>query len=134
MLWGLCALMAALTVFAVWGEYKAVGVGALVVIGLVGVPMNPAMIARVMRTARPGALVNTVHTSVINIGLGVGAWMGGLGVAAGYGVRSPLWVGIMLALLGLCSLLPYMMGRRTACIVSSLSAPCGNQEGARCSR
>ncbi len=54
--------MAALTVFAVWGEYKAVGVGALVVIGLVGVPMNPAMIARVMRTARPGALVNTVHT------------------------------------------------------------------------
>ncbi|MGO3891587.1 MAG: MFS transporter [Paenalcaligenes sp.] len=133
MLWGLCALMAALTVFAVWGEYKAVGVGALVVIGLVGVPMNPAMIARVMRTARPGALVNTVHTSVINIGLGVGAWMGGLGMAAGYGVRSPLWVGITLALLGLCSLFPYM-GRRTPCIASSLSETCSHQDGARCSR
>ncbi|MGG4606473.1 MFS transporter [Paenalcaligenes sp. Me131] len=27
MLWGLCTLMAALTVFALWGEYKAVSVG-----------------------------------------------------------------------------------------------------------
>ncbi|WP_230589625.1 hypothetical protein [Pseudomonas chlororaphis] len=70
--------------------------------------MNPAMIARVMKTAHPGALVNTVHTSVINIGLGVGAWAGGLGIAAGYGVCSPLWVGVSLAILGLLSLLPYL--------------------------
>ncbi|MOA60288.1 hypothetical protein D3C78_1851270 [compost metagenome] len=49
---------------------------------------------------------------MINIGLGVGAWIGGLGIAAGYGVRSPLWVGAALAMLGLLSLLPYL-GRKT---------------------
>lgn len=113
MVWGLIVLGAALAVFAIFAQNQILSLGALIVIGLVGVPMNPAMIARVMKTAHPGALVNTVHTSVINIGLGVGAWIGGLGIAAGYGIRSPLWVGVALAVLGLLSLLPYL-GRKAA--------------------
>ncbi|HEY9275030.1 MFS transporter [Achromobacter sp.] len=108
---GLIVLGATLALFAVFAESQILSLSALIVIGLVGVPMNPAMIARVMQTAHPGALVNTVHTSVINIGLGAGAWIGGLGIAAGYGVRSPLWVGAALAMLGLVSLLPYL-GRK----------------------
>ncbi|VFR54292.1 putative MFS transporter [plant metagenome] len=111
MAWGLIVLGATLALFAVFAQSQVLSLAALIVIGLVGVPMNPAMIARVMKTAHPGALVNTVHTSVINIGLGLGAWIGGLGIAAGYGVRSPLWVGAGLALLGLLSLLPYL-GRK----------------------
>ncbi|CAP41771.1 MULTISPECIES: MFS transporter [Pseudomonadota] len=113
MVWGLIVLGAALAVFSIFAQNQVLSLGALIVIGLVGVPMNPAMIARVMKTAHPGALVNTVHTSVINIGLGVGAWVGGLGIAAGYGNRSPLWVGVALAVLGLLSLLPYL-GRKAA--------------------
>ncbi|EPP5101101.1 MFS transporter [Enterobacter hormaechei] len=113
MVWGLIVLGAALAVFSIFAQNQVLSLGALIVIGLVGVPMNPAMIARVMKTAHPGALVNTVHTSVINIGLGVGAWVGGLGIAAGYGNRSPLWVGVALAILGLLSLLPYL-GRKAA--------------------
>ncbi|MGB3430417.1 MFS transporter [Achromobacter sp.] len=109
---GLIVLGATLALFAVFADNQILSLSALIVIGLVGVPMNPAMIARVMQTAHPGALVNTVHTSVINIGLGAGAWIGGLGIAAGYGVRSPLWVGAALAMLGLLSLLPYL-GRKT---------------------
>lgn len=111
MVGGLIILAVTLALFALLAEYQAVSMFALVVIGLVGVPMNPAMIARVMKAAHPGALVNTVHTSVINIGLGVGAWVGGLGIAAGYGLRSPLWVAVALAVLGLLSVLPYR-GRR----------------------
>ncbi|MGO3277660.1 MAG: hypothetical protein ACTIKN_15380, partial [Halomonas sp.] len=83
----------------------------VILIGLVGVTMNPAMVARVMRTARPGTLVNTVHASIINIGLGMGVWLGGLGISAGYGLLSPLWVGTLLAILGLLSLLPYVARR-----------------------
>lgn len=113
MVWGLIVLGAALAVFAIFAQNQTLSLVALIVIGLVGVPMNPAMIARVMKTAHPGALVNTVHTSVINIGLGVGAWVGGLGIAAGYGIRSPLWVGVALAVLGLLSLVPYL-GRKAA--------------------
>ncbi|KSG99730.1 MFS transporter [Pseudomonas aeruginosa] len=112
MAWGLIVLGATLALFAVFAQSQALSLASLIVIGLVGVPMNPAMIARVMKTAHPGALVNTVHTSVINIGLGVGAWVGGLGIAAGYGVRSPLWVGVTLAILGLLSLLPYLGNSR----------------------
>jgi predicted MFS family arabinose efflux permease len=103
---GLIVLSLALGSFALFAGSRIISVVALLVIGLVGVPMNPAMAARVMRIAHPGALVNTVHTSVINIGLAFGAWAGGLGIDAGYGLRSPLWIGFALALAGLLSLAP----------------------------
>ncbi|WP_426318174.1 MFS transporter [Pseudoduganella sp. R-43] len=105
---GMVVLSIALALFAVFAHRQSASLALLVVIGLVGMSMNPAIIARVMRVAHPGPLVNTVHTSVINIGLSAGAWIGGAGIAAGYGLLSPLWVGVALALLGLLSLLPYL--------------------------
>lgn len=89
MVWGMVILSISLALFAVFAHDKTISVALLVVTGLVGMSMNPAIIARVMKTAHPGPLVNTVHTSVINIGLGAGSWLGGLGIAAGYGLRSP---------------------------------------------
>ena len=103
---GLAVLSLALAAFALGAGRPAVAVTAFVVIGFAGLPLNPAMVARVMRTVPAGPLVNTVHVSVINIGLGFGAWAGGLGVAAGHGLTSPLWIGLGLALLGLLSLAP----------------------------
>ena len=94
-------------------QWPVASVALVIVIGLVGLPMNPAMVARVVSTARPGPLVNTVHVSVINIGLAAGAWLGGLGIGAGYGLLSPLWVGAALAVIGLLSLLPYMARRQS---------------------
>ncbi|GAB7546319.1 hypothetical protein CS8_060040 [Cupriavidus sp. 8B] len=84
LLGGLIVLAITLAVFAGFADNKVVSVAGLILIGLAGVPMNPAMAARAMRAAHPGPLVNTVHTSVINIGLAVGSWMGGLGIGAGY--------------------------------------------------
>ena len=103
---GLVTLSLALMIFALFADEPVVSVIAFAIIGLAGVPMNPAMVARVMRTAHPGPLVNTVHTSIINLGLAFGAWAGGVGIAAGYGLNSPLWIGAALALLGLLSLAP----------------------------
>ncbi|HCD6629187.1 MFS transporter [Pseudomonas aeruginosa] len=109
MLLGLAALSAALVLFSLLAHHTVPSVALVLLIGLVGVPMNPAMIARVMKTAsHPGPLVNTVHTSVINIGLAIGSWIGGLGIGAGYGLRSPLWAGVIFAVLGIISLLPYL--------------------------
>ncbi|MDQ1919246.1 MFS transporter [Massilia pseudoviolaceinigra] len=108
MVGGMMLLGISLTLFALFADHQTISVAMLVVTGLVGMSMNPAIIARVMKTVHPGPLVNTVHTSVINIGLGVGSWIGGLGIAAGWGLRSPLWVGVALALLALLSLLPYL--------------------------
>jgi predicted MFS family arabinose efflux permease len=103
---GLIALSVALAAFAFFAGNAVVAVAAFVVIGFAGLPMNPAMVARVMRTVSAGPLVNTVHVSVINIGLAFGAWAGGLGISAGYGLTSPLWIGLALALIGLLSLAP----------------------------
>ena len=104
---GLAMLTTFLTLFAVFADNKAVSVLSLVGIGLVGVTMNPAMVARVMRAANDRPLVNTIHTSVITLGIVIGAFSGGLCISLGYGPRSPLWVGVSMALLGLVTLLPY---------------------------
>lgn len=112
---GLAVLAVTFVAFVMLSQWLVASVALVIVIGLVGLPMNPAMVARVVSTARPGPLVNTVHVSVINIGLAAGAWLGGLGIGAGYGLLSPLWVGAALAVLGLLSLLPYMAkGQSTA--------------------
>jgi predicted MFS family arabinose efflux permease len=103
---GLVALALALLTFAIFATNGLLSVLAFLVVGMAGVPMNPAMVARVMRITYPGPLVNTVHTSAITGGLAFGAWAGGAGIDAGYGLTAPLWVGFALAVTGLLSLAP----------------------------
>lgn len=112
MLIGLTVLTIALFAFAIFAEYKTVAIIAIIMIGLSGVPMNPAMMARIVSVAHPGPMVNAVHTSVINIGLGGGSYIGGLAITNGYGLRSGLWIGAVLAVLALASLLPYIRNRQ----------------------
>ena len=112
MLIGLTVLSISLFAFAIFAEYKTVAIIAIILIGLSGVPMNPAMMARIVSVAHPGPMVNAVHTSVINIGLGGGSYIGGLAITNGYGLRSGLWIGAVLAVLALASLLPYIRNRQ----------------------
>lgn len=79
----------------------------VVVIDLVSVPMSPGTIAGVMKTANP------VDTSIMHIDLGFGAWLGGVGIASGYGLRSPFWVGAILAVLWLVKVLPNLRSTRS---------------------
>ena len=101
---GLVALIVTLAGFALFAGSQLVTVAAVVVLGLTGVAMNPALAARVMRIADSRPLVNTVHTAVICLGVGLGSWAGGLGISAGLSLTSPLWVGVVFAVLGLLSL------------------------------
>lgn len=112
MLIGLTVLSISLFAFAIFAEYKTVATIAIILIGLSGVPMNPAMMARIVSVAHPGPMVNAVHTSVINIGLGGGSYIGGLAITNGYGLRSGLWIGAVLAVLALVSILPYIRHRQ----------------------
>lgn len=105
---GLSILLAALVLFAVGAENTWIAVLSIVLIGLTGVAMNPAMIARVMNTAGSGTMVNTVHTSFITLGVAIGSSLGGIGISSGYGLVSPLWVGACLAGIGLLSIVPYL--------------------------
>lgn len=103
---GLIAVAIALAVFAIFATIPAISVSAFILIGLFGVAMNPAMVARVMRAAHPGPLVNAMHASVVTAGLAFGTWLGGVSIDAGYGLTAPLWVGFGLAVIGLLSLAP----------------------------
>ncbi|WP_397458678.1 MFS transporter [Pseudomonas asplenii] len=109
---GLGILTLGLGAFALFAHSAAISVTAFLVIGLTGVSLNPAMVARVMRAASPGPLVNTMHASLITAGLAFGSWAGGVSINGGYGLRSSLWVGVALAALGLLSLAPYLRFRR----------------------
>ncbi|CAG8865714.1 sugar efflux transporter [Pseudomonas fluorescens] len=110
--WGLTVMVLALAGFALSGEQHWLSLGCFMALGFTGVALNPAMVARVMKAAEPGALVNALHTSVITAGLALGSWAGGSAIDAGYGLRAPLWVGAGMALLGVLSLVrPVMAGR-----------------------
>lgn len=114
---GVTTLAVFLTGFALLAGNKAGTVVCLVAVGLVGVSLNPAMVTRVMRAANGRPLVNTVHTSVINVGVLLGSWIGGMTITGGFGLVSPLWVGASLALLALLSLLPFVREQKAAPVI-----------------
>ncbi|MET8472369.1 MFS transporter [Streptomyces sp. NPDC006422] len=97
--------------FALFAQLSAVAVVCMLGIGLVGVTMNPAMVVRVQRRGNAGALVNTVHSSFITLGIVVATSVGGVVIDA-YGLRAPLWVGLALALAGIASLVPDLTPRK----------------------
>ncbi|RII17700.1 Inner membrane transport protein YdhP [Streptomyces sp. YIM 130001] len=107
--------------FALLADVGTAAVVLMTGIGLVGVTMNPAMAVRVQRTGNAGPLVNTVHASFITLGVIVGSSVGGVFVGH-FGLRSPLWLGAGLAVLGLLSLAPELAWRRRAVAPLAVSA------------
>ncbi|MEU8891782.1 MFS transporter [Streptomyces sp. NPDC048442] len=105
---GLALNLLFLTGFALLAELPLPAVVFMLGIGLVGVTMNPAMITRVQRTANARPFVNTVHSSFITLGIIIGSSVGGLTIGA-WGLRSPLWLGAVLAALGLLTLVPELV-------------------------
>jgi predicted MFS family arabinose efflux permease len=105
---GLAALVVLLAGFAVGAAVPAVVLVTVIGIGMVGLPLNSATIARRMRVVANTPMINTVGASVVNVGIAVGPTLGGLAISAGLGLRAPLWIGAALAGLALLSLLPYV--------------------------
>ncbi|WP_210747337.1 MFS transporter [Nocardia speluncae] len=80
-------------------------------IGLVGVTMNPAMAVRVQRAGGTGVLVNTVHASFITFGVVLGSALGSR-LLAEYGLRAPIVLGVVLAVLAVAAILPALRDPR----------------------
>ncbi|CAM5240161.1 Putative major facilitator superfamily permease OS=Streptomyces glaucescens OX=1907 GN=SGLAU_25490 PE=4 SV=1 [Streptomyces glaucescens] len=70
------------------------------------------MATRVQRTGNAGPLVNTVHSSFITLGIILGSSIGAVVIEA-WGLRAPLWLGAVMAVVGLATVLPDL-GRRSA--------------------
>ncbi|MFE9933520.1 MFS transporter [Streptomyces sp. NPDC005533] len=119
---GLGLNMVFLAGFAVFAEVTAPALIFMMGIGLVGVTMNPCMITRVQRTANARPLVNTVHSSFITLGIVIGSWLGGVGINA-YGLRAPLVLGVIMAFLGLFTLLPDLRAKKDGDGGATTAAP-----------
>lgn len=91
--------------FTVFTDSKPGAVIFMMGIGLVGVTMNPAMVTRVQRAGDTGPLVNTVHSSFITLGIILGSLIGSA-VLDSEGLRAPLVVGIVMAILAILAILP----------------------------
>nr|WP_281284059.1 MFS transporter [Nonomuraea deserti] len=102
---GHLALAGSLVVLALFAHLPRAALPGVLVVGLVGVTMNPALVARVVEVAGAGGLVNTVHTSVITLGVVAGSAIGGLAIsAAGDSAAAAMWTGAILAILATCVL------------------------------
>ncbi|WP_245563952.1 MFS transporter [Nocardia testacea] len=99
-----------LTGFAVCTGSRPLAVLFMLGIGLVGVTMNPAMAVRVQRSGGTGVVVNTVHTSFITLGVIVGSAVGSSLVPA-FGLRAPLVLGVVLAVLAVAAIAPALKAR-----------------------
>jgi predicted MFS family arabinose efflux permease len=113
--------------FALLADLPAPAVLCMLGIGLVGVTMNPAMATRVQRTGNAGPLVNTVHSSFITFGIILGSSIGALVIDA-WGLRAPLWLGAIMALAGLATVLPDL-ARRSA--PTPIPASCAAEQAER---
>ncbi|MFJ4296212.1 MFS transporter [Curtobacterium sp. NPDC089689] len=90
----LSALTVVLALFALVATSPALTVVALVLMGAFGFATVPALQTRVMHHAdHAPTLASGANIAAFNLGNALGAWIGGLTIAAGLGYTSPIWAG-----------------------------------------
>ena len=99
---GFAVLVASLIVFS-WAAGMAVPAFALVmVVGALGSVLAINLQIRLMHAAGDAQMLGAaLNHSALNIANGLGAWVGSIVIAAGYGFRAPSIVGAALAVFGL---------------------------------
>lgn len=90
----LVVLTVVLALFAVVATSPVLTVIALVLMGAFGFATVPALQTRVMQYAdHAPTLASGANIAAFNLGNALGAWIGGLTIAAGLGYTSPIWAG-----------------------------------------
>ncbi|MCW2903670.1 MAG: putative transporter [Streptosporangiaceae bacterium] len=102
----LVALAAVLVIFALTAQSQVMTVICLVLMGTAGFATVPGLQMRIMHYAEQApTLASGANIAAFNVGNALGAWIGGLAIAAGLGYTSPIWAGAVLTLAGLVVLL-----------------------------
>ncbi|MET8547832.1 MFS transporter [Micromonospora zamorensis] len=106
----LVTVLAVLTVvlvgFALTATSPVLTIVALVLMGGFGFATVPPLQMRIMQYAHQApTLASGANIAAFNLGNALGAWIGGVTIAAGFGYTSPIWAGAALTLAGLGVLL-----------------------------
>ena len=108
----LVLLTVVLAVFALTATSQVATMISLVLMGAVGFATVPGLQMRVMRHASAApTLASGANIAAFNIGNALGAWVGGLTLAAGLGYTSPLWAGAAVTLAGVAVMAVAMVAR-----------------------
>jgi len=112
---GLAAMAVTLAAFGALVRGPVSAVLLVVLVSVASQFIGPALQTRLLDVSREGpSLGAALHHSALNIGNALGAWVGGLVIAAGLGYLAPAWAGAALALAGLAiALLAVALERRS---------------------
>ncbi|GAB3291671.1 MFS transporter [Parasphingorhabdus pacifica] len=98
----LAALAVSLTMFLFTSQSMVLAALNVFLVGATGFAAIPSIQARILDQAKEApALGSAAIQSTFNIANSLGAYLGGLVIAGGFGLVSPSWVGALLALTGL---------------------------------
>ena len=105
-----------LAVYALLLPYAVVGLAATYALGMLPSMLVPMLQTRLMDVAHEGqSLAAALNHSTLNIANALGAWLGSLVRAAGWGYAWPSRIGVVLAVLGLAvTAWSALLQRRTA--------------------
>ena len=99
---GLLAVTGIFALFTVTAHAMVPAALTIFALAAAGSAIIPALQTRLMDVGREGkALAGTMNHSALNIANALGAWLGGLVIAAGYGYTAPAVVGAVLSVIGL---------------------------------
>jgi DHA1 family inner membrane transport protein len=112
----LAAIAVILALFGYAAHNKVTAVLAVFLLGLVPTILVPMLQTRLMDVAHEGqSLAAALNHSTLNMANALGAWLGSVVLAAGYGYEWPSRVGVVLALAGLgIAAISVLVGRRQA--------------------
>ncbi|PQZ94942.1 MFS transporter [Arthrobacter sp. MYb227] len=100
------ALVIVLVTFAWTAGNQIATIIALFLMGGIGFASVPGLQMRIMNHASHApTLASGANIAAFNLGNALGAWVGGLTIAAGFGYTSPLWAGAGITVAGLAVLL-----------------------------
>ena len=90
----IAALVVVLVLFGFFAWSQPVTITILVLMGAFGFGTVPGLQSRIMHYAGGApTLASGANIGAFNVGNALGAWAGGLGIAAGLGYTSPIWIG-----------------------------------------
>lgn len=88
------ALVVVLVLFGFFSGSQPATIAILVAMGAFGFGTVPGLQSRIMHYAGGApTLASGANIGAFNVGNALGAWAGGLGIAAGLGYTSPIWIG-----------------------------------------
>lgn len=109
------AVMISLAFTGLFARTPALLIIGVFLVGVAASAVGPTVQSRLMDVAHDAhSIASALNHSAFNVGNSLGAYLGGVVISLGFGYRAPIWIGIVLTLLGLIiASTSFLIERRT---------------------